>query len=221
MAISPVLSSSDHFSLIVKANGAILPPFAPITSVEVVHGPGRRFRAHLVFPDGDLPSGTFPLSDSDQFAMGQSITIQAGYGVEADMIFEGVISTHGISVGEDGSSTLELECWSLENQATVPPQAVTDTVLKLTYGVDIMEFHAKLPPVRGSVRFRGCARVNVGSTVELVGVGSKFSGKVVLTCVRHEIHDGDWTTEAAFGSDPGWLEAGSPQLAVSRSQSGR
>lgn len=67
------------------------------------------------------------------------------------------------------------------------------------------QLKAGLARVRGRVRFQGNALAQVGALIELVGVGSRFSGPVLATGVRHEIADGNWFTEVDFGLAPDWF----------------
>ncbi len=67
------------------------------------------------------------------------------------------------------------------------------------------QLKAGLARVRGRVRFQGNALAEVGALIELVGVGSRFSGPVLATGVRHDIADGNWFTEVEFGLAPDWF----------------
>lgn len=59
--------------------------------------------------------------------------------------------------------------------------------------------------VRGRARFQGVAGVYPGDVVELGGVGDRFSGKALVSGVRHEIDVRNWETDVTFGLDPQWL----------------
>jgi Rhs element Vgr protein len=56
-----------------------------------------------------------------------------------------------------------------------------------------------LSKVIGTIRVRGNASVNPGKTVMLAGLGDRFNGKAFVTGVRHEMSDGNWTTDIQFG----------------------
>ncbi|MEX8518889.1 MAG: type VI secretion system tip protein VgrG [Leptothrix sp. (in: b-proteobacteria)] len=62
-----------------------------------------------------------------------------------------------------------------------------------------------LSRLRGSMRFQGSALAQVNAMIELKGVGTRFSGTVYITGVRHQIEDGTWTTEAEFGAPIEWF----------------
>ena len=62
-----------------------------------------------------------------------------------------------------------------------------------------------LARLRGSMRFQGSSLAQVDTLIQLKGVGARFSGKVYVTGVRHQIEDGSWTTEAEFGAPIEWF----------------
>ncbi len=64
---------------------------------------------------------------------------------------------------------------------------------------------AALARLRGRVKFAGSAEVFPGCTLELEGVGKRFSGPVYVSAIRHEIAAGNWVTEAEYGMSPAWF----------------
>lgn len=89
---------------------------------------------------------------------------------------------------------------SLRLQSGAPqPQAA------LTQWAKAQQLKAGLARLRGRMRFQGSALATVGGLIELTGVGTRFSGKVLVTGLRHEIADGNWITEAQFGLSPEWF----------------
>jgi len=66
---------------------------------------------------------------------------------------------------------------------------------------------AGLSRVRGRVRFCGSALAVPGKLVELDGVGARFNGKAYVGAVRHEIRQGEWTTEVDLGLSSEWFAA--------------
>lgn len=56
-----------------------------------------------------------------------------------------------------------------------------------------------LSKIQGKVKFQGTSDVNPGDWVVLEGVGEKFSGKAFVSAVKHDIKNGNWTTEASLG----------------------
>lgn len=61
---------------------------------------------------------------------------------------------------------------------------------------------ARLSRCRGRVRFQGISVVAPGDLINLGGVGDRFNGKVFVSGVRHEINNGNWTTDVQFGLPP-------------------
>jgi len=59
--------------------------------------------------------------------------------------------------------------------------------------------------IRGRVKFQGTHEVKPNTTIELAGVGNRFNGKVYVSAVKHQIADGNWTTDAQFGINPRWF----------------
>lgn len=62
---------------------------------------------------------------------------------------------------------------------------------------------ARLSRCRGRVQFRGYASLNTGDLINIGGVGDRFSGKVYVSGVRHELTNGGWTTDVQFGLSAG------------------
>lgn len=62
-----------------------------------------------------------------------------------------------------------------------------------------------LARIRGRMRFQGSAKAKAGELIELEGVGKRFEGKVFVSNVRHELSNGQWTTETEFGLSPEWF----------------
>lgn len=64
---------------------------------------------------------------------------------------------------------------------------------------------SRMAKIRGRAKFQGTALVKPGSMVNLEGVGDRFAGKVFIAGVRHQIGNGNWTTNVQFGLDPTWF----------------
>jgi Rhs element Vgr protein len=58
--------------------------------------------------------------------------------------------------------------------------------------------------VKGSFKIRGDNSFNLGDVVTLAGVGTKFSGKVVITGIKQEFFSNGWFTYISFGLDANW-----------------
>ena len=353
-AASPLEHAEGVLSLTLSANGTVLDETVQVISVTVRRGVNSVPSARLELVDGDMPGGTFPLSDADHFKPGALLEVKAGYGGTTQTIFEGLVVRHGVQVRGANDARLVVECrdkavvmtvdrrnanfidqadsaiietlagahgLAIEVDATQPshtelvqhycsdwdfmlsraevngllvvatdgqlavkaPQADLAPALEVVYGRELIAFEADLDargqyasaqaiswdlktqaalegaesapatlPVqgnldsatlaqviglssfrlqsgapqpaaslaswakaqqlkaglarlRGRMRFQGSALATVGGVIELGGVGARFSGKVFVTGLRHEIVDGNWTTEAEFGLSPQWF----------------
>ncbi|MCE5204594.1 MAG: type VI secretion system tip protein VgrG [Porphyromonadaceae bacterium] len=58
---------------------------------------------------------------------------------------------------------------------------------------------------RGRVKFQGLPAVKPGTMMKLEGVGNRFNGNVFISAVRHQLAEGNWTTDAQFGINPKWF----------------
>ena len=66
--------------------------------------------------------------------------------------------------------------------------------------------------VRGRARTQGFAAIAPADIVELAGVGDRFSGKALVTGVRHEINARNWETDITFGLSPDTFAAREPSV---------
>jgi phage protein D len=58
--------------------------------------------------------------------------------------------------------------------------------------------------VKGSFKIYGDNTLNLGDVVALAGVGSKFTGNIVVTGIKHEYTLNEWFTYVSFGIDQNW-----------------
>ena len=58
---------------------------------------------------------------------------------------------------------------------------------------------SRLAMVKGRISVMGTAAATTGDTIKLEGVGSRFSGNVWISGVRHRVTTNDWTTDIQFG----------------------
>lgn len=114
--------------------------------------------------------------------------------IEGEAADPGVTETGNLSSG-DLADVVGLEEFELNHSGVVAEdelQSWTDSVF----------LKSKLSKVRGRVKFQGYPDVKPGDIIELKGVGDRFSGKVFVSGVRHEIGSGNWTTDVQFGISP-------------------
>jgi Rhs element Vgr protein len=94
---SPVDISDVTLSYAITINGSPIPDTYPVISVNISHEVNKISYAELVFGDGDMEKGTFPISDSADFVPGGEIEIKAGYGgLAGTSIFKGLIVKQGL-----------------------------------------------------------------------------------------------------------------------------
>ncbi len=79
------------------------------------------------------------------------------------------------------------------------------TKAALSKWAEAQQIKSGLARIRGRMKFQGSALAKVGGVISLVGVGARYSGNVFVSAVRHELHDGNWVTEAEFGLSPTWF----------------
>ncbi|HET8736306.1 MAG TPA: type VI secretion system tip protein VgrG, partial [Pricia sp.] len=63
----------------------------------------------------------------------------------------------------------------------------------------------QLAKVIGRVRVKGTHEAQVGEVISLSGFGDRFVGKALATGIRHELQNGNWTTDIQFGISPEWF----------------
>lgn len=95
----------------VKSNGQAVDPALQLVSVDIRRELNRMPTAQLVYLDGDLPAGDFPVSSSKVFEVGAEVEIEAGYLGQPSAhasLFKGVVVRHAVEAGAAGAS-LRLE----------------------------------------------------------------------------------------------------------------
>ncbi|MGQ7846057.1 type VI secretion system tip protein VgrG [Granulosicoccus sp. 3-233] len=110
MAESPSTNSTGPLSVTLTSDGTAISDRVAIISMEVVARINTIPWAKVVFEDGDMAAGSFPLSDGTQLVPGAVVTIEAGYGGQTRTIFKGVLVKHGVRVVRSGHSSLVIEC---------------------------------------------------------------------------------------------------------------
>ncbi|HEY9513341.1 MAG TPA: type VI secretion system tip protein VgrG [Rhodanobacter sp.] len=109
MAESPNNSAEGPVRVSVSIGGQSLATL-PIVTVTVRRAINRIPWAEIVLLDGDMPTGSFALSDAETFAPGTELTVSAGFGADESVLFTGVVIRHGVKIDGAGSSRLVVEC---------------------------------------------------------------------------------------------------------------
>ncbi|RNM04642.1 type VI secretion system tip protein VgrG [Dickeya undicola] len=110
MADSPATHSDGVVTCTIRSNGTEIGNDIPLLSIHVCKRVNHIARAELVIQDGDMPQNRFPLSSGGLFKPGNVLSIAAGYASQEQVLFDGVIIRHGISISGDGQSRLVIEC---------------------------------------------------------------------------------------------------------------
>ena len=76
MPRSPNHNTEGPLHVTVKVAGNALPDSTPLISVTVRREINRVPQATLVFHDGDLPAGTFPVSDGGTLLPGVEVSVE-------------------------------------------------------------------------------------------------------------------------------------------------
>lgn len=70
---------------------------------------------------------------------------------------------------------------------------------------DAKALFQQLAKVRGRIKVQGHAKIKPDTMLQLEGVGDRFSGKIYISGIRHELTQGNWISDAQFGLDPVWF----------------
>lgn len=108
------------------------------------------------------------------------------------------VSLNGNLSPDDLANVVSPDNLELKYSGTIDDQSVQDWA-------NAKALFNQLAKVRGRVKFQGIPACKPNTTLKLEGVGERFSGKVYISAVRHEITEGQWTIDAQFGINPTWF----------------
>ena len=109
MADDGTLVESPLVHICMEVGGEVLDAL-PIETLTIRRAINRIPWAEIVLADGDMPSGTFDVSDKPTFSPGAELTISAGYGDGAAVLFSGVVVRHSVKIDGRNGSRLVIEC---------------------------------------------------------------------------------------------------------------
>ncbi|NID14698.1 type VI secretion system tip protein VgrG [Luteibacter yeojuensis] len=118
MADSPNTHAAGPVRLTIETGGQKLASL-PVVAVTVRRAINRIPWAEIVISDGDMPTGSFALSDAATLVPGVALTISAGYGNDEGTIFSGIVVRHGLRIDGKASSRLVLECRDAATRMTI------------------------------------------------------------------------------------------------------
>ena len=110
MAQSPLLNTDGVCEFQVFCNGKELPTEYSLISADITFHLNSIPKATIVLADGDMSTASFPISDQDLLVPGAEIKITAGFNLKQKELFKGIVVKHGVSIGQNGNSYLNLEC---------------------------------------------------------------------------------------------------------------
>lgn len=195
------LSSSELVTFSILVNGSEIDSTYQVYAVDVKLNIDQTASASIVILDGSPDTGTFPVSDSNDFIAGNHITIKAGYDSSNVTIFEGYVTSQEITISAEMGPTLTVGC-EYNNSPTA--NGDTSPVFTLAFGESILEFNARTftdsaKAISGRVSFHGSSLAIPGNMITLDKVGHRYSGDVTVCEMIHHISDGKWVSEAVFG----------------------
>ena len=109
-AKSPVDISDPILSVTVSVNGTAVSDIYPLLSVNIIHEVNRIPYAELVYADGKLDDGAFPISDSTDFVPGNLIEIKASFTSVPASVFKGYIVKQGIRINPSSPNNVVVIC---------------------------------------------------------------------------------------------------------------
>lgn len=109
-AKSPVDINDPLLSVTVLVNGSAVKDVYPLISVSIMHEVNRISYAELVYADGSLEDGAFPISDSADFLPGNVIEIKASFTNTPGSIFKGYIVKQGVRINSSSPNNVVVIC---------------------------------------------------------------------------------------------------------------
>lgn len=101
--------SADLSTFTILSGGNAIPGTIQVMSISVSKEVNRIPVATIVIKDGDASEQDFPISNEDVFKPGTELEIAAGYHMEEETIFKGIIIKHSLKI-KNGTSLLIIEC---------------------------------------------------------------------------------------------------------------
>jgi len=72
---------------------------------------------------------------------------------------------------------------------------------------DAQVIKSRLSLIRGWICVPGTTKIKVGQTIEIKGVGKRFTGRNIVSGIRHQVTTANWLTHIQIGMDAGWFTA--------------
>jgi len=186
-----MLARAEANGLLVVATDGALAVKAPSAggeaALEVTYG------LDLMEFDGDIDARTqYGSAQAVSWDMKTQAALEGSAASPASLPVQGNLDSAALA------EVVGLEAFRLQAGAPLAKDA-------LTQWAKALQLKSGLARLRGRMKFQGSAKAEVGGLIDLKGIGTRFSGSVFVTGLRHEIGHGNWTTEAEFGLSPNWF----------------
>jgi phage protein D len=106
----PTPAPVDKPTFTVYSGGEEVTKEYQLQSIVIVKEVNRIASAVLLFYDGDPSQESFKISNSKEFIPGREIEIHAGYHSQEEIIFKGIVISHGLKTRKEKSSLLKVVC---------------------------------------------------------------------------------------------------------------
>lgn len=90
-----------------------------------------------------------------------------------------------------------------ETATFVHPVALHPAELKAWADAQVIK--SRLSLLRGWIKIPGTGKVEVGQTIDIKGVSKRFTGRNIISGVRHQVTASDWVTHIQIGMDTSWF----------------
>ena len=109
-ATIPTPAPADLVTFTIETEGSPISGEYHVLGINVFKAVNKVPAAKIILADGDAVKEDFPISNTEDFIPGKSITIMAGYHSEESPIFRGTVIRHSISIKSHKSAALVIEC---------------------------------------------------------------------------------------------------------------
>jgi Rhs element Vgr protein len=99
-----ITEGNEGITFALLINGKESTASADVVRIIVRKGFNQLSSAEIVLLDGDVSEGSFDVSNSKDFLIGNEIEVHAGYDGKKEIIFKGIIIKQAIKSGENGSA---------------------------------------------------------------------------------------------------------------------
>jgi Rhs element Vgr protein len=114
---------------------------------------------------------------------------------------------------EQGNLSASNIASKLHNSAENLYQPSDAASIEMQTWADTALLKSRLAKIRGRVSVIGTADIKPMQWIKFDGFGSRFNGKAFVSAVRHDIHEGTWTTHIEFGLSPKFYTQQTPDIA--------